>query len=214
MNALCMVSLSGSLRVTAVVAPVAAYFLILGLLNSRFRPQLLTARLDFALLVTPLVPLVLIPVLEYIGTVAGLVVACVAMLAAFVLLAPGRGEWVIYNMPVGQGRRAVRRAFERAVAADVREAGDDLENADSTARVEISSFPLLRNLSVALRGGDEALRRRLESELSAEVGTVEARTSPMAVALLLVATGMLVLPLTLVAPRAGEIVRLLTDLLP
>lgn len=214
MNSLGMVSLSSSLRVTAVVAPVAVYFLILGLLNSRRRPQLLTARLDFALLVLPLCPLLLIPVVEYVGTVVALLVACGVLLAAGFLLAPRRTDWVIYNMPVRQGRRAVRRAFERAVGGGVNEAGDILASADGTSRVEISGFPLLRNLSVGLRGAEEPLVRRFESALGEEVGSVQARTSPMAVALLLVATGMLVMPLTLVAPRAAEIVRLLTDLLP
>ena len=37
-----------SMRIVTVVMPVAVYFLILGLLNSRRHPQLLTGRRDFA----------------------------------------------------------------------------------------------------------------------------------------------------------------------
>jgi hypothetical protein len=212
MNALNMVNLGGSLRITIVVVPVAAYFLILGLLNSRRRPQLLSGRLDFALLVLPLSPLLLLPVMEYLGP-AALLMGAGVLAAGGMLLLPGRADWVIYNMPVEAGRRAVRRAFERA-GGEVRTDGDDLELTCGDARVEVSSFPLLRNLSVKLRSADEPLARRFEAALAGEVGSAPAETSPTAVALLLVATGMLVMPLTLIAPQAGEIVRLLTDLLP
>ncbi len=56
---------------------------------------------------------------------------------------------------------------------------------------------------------DSVLARILELSLQ----TVSAETSPSAVALLLVATAMLLAPLTLMANHAGEIVRILTDLL-
>jgi len=57
--------LSASLRVAAVVVPVAVYFLVLGLLNSRRHPQLLRARRDFLLLIAALCPLFVLPVLEW-----------------------------------------------------------------------------------------------------------------------------------------------------
>ena len=214
MNALSMVNLGSSLQITVVVVPVAVYFLILGLLNSRPRPQLLTGRLDFALLVLPLSPLLLLPVMQYLGSAAALLAGAAALAAVGVLLAPPRANWVIYNMPVEAGRRAVRRAFEQAAGQRARPAGGDLELAGRDARVEITSFPLLRNLSVRLRAGDRPLAWRFAAALADEVGCVRAETHPSAVALLLVATGMLVMPLTLIAPQAGEIVRLLTDLLP
>ena len=53
--------LGSTVRVATVVVPVAVYFLILGLLNSRRRPQMLSGRLDFALMITALSPLFLVP---------------------------------------------------------------------------------------------------------------------------------------------------------
>ncbi|MGC9454590.1 MAG: hypothetical protein ACP5HU_06970 [Phycisphaerae bacterium] len=213
MNMLGAVSLSGSLRITVVVAPVAVYFLILGLLNSRRRPQLLTARLDLLLLLVPLSPLVLLPVLEYLGTAAALATGGV-LAGAGVFLTRGRAEWVIYNMPDAAGRRAVSRAFEQVCGCESRQCDSGLEAPVGDLRVEISSFPLLRNLTVRLKGGDEVQERWFEAALTERLTGVHAETSPTAVALLLVATGMLVMPLMLIAPRAGEIVRLLGDLLP
>ena len=52
---------------------------------------------------------------------------------------------------------------------------------------------------------DRALAGRME--------LLSAQTTPMAMAMLLVATTMLVAPLAMVAPRAVEIVRILTGLL-
>lgn len=213
MDLLSAVSLSGSLRVTVVVAPVAVYFLILGLLNSRRSPQLLTARLDLLLLLVPLSPLVVLPVLEYLGIVAAVVTVGVLAVAGAVITRDRR-EWVIYNMPDAAGRDAVRRALVQAGGCDVQQRNDGLEAADGGPRVEISSFPLLRNLTVRLKDADETQVRLFEIALTERLTGVRAETSPTAVALLLVATGMLVMPLTLVAPRAGEIVRLLGDLLP
>ena len=80
--------------------------------------------------------------------------------------------------------------------------------------VDLSAFRMLRNVTVRLRGGDEMLARRFEAGLERELSAVRVEAAPMAVAMLLVAVAMMVTPLTLVAHRADEIVRLLTDLLP
>jgi len=201
-------------RVTAVVVPVAVYFLLLGLLNSRRHPQLLTGRRDFALLVVALGPLFVLPALAALGPSLGsaaLVVA--AMATAVLLLAPGRGSWVVYNVPSAQGREAVARALGRlGLPAEPFAGGFRL--GENGPVVQISDFPLLRNVTVRLRGGGPELARRFESALGGVLAEVHAETSPMAVSLLLVATAMLVTPLGMVAHRAGEIVRLLTGLLP
>ncbi|MGB2822184.1 MAG: hypothetical protein WBF17_14465, partial [Phycisphaerae bacterium] len=62
-----MPDLGVSLRIATVVVPVALYFLVLGLLNSRPRPQLLRGRRDFALLIVALSPLFVLPVLHWAG---------------------------------------------------------------------------------------------------------------------------------------------------
>ena len=56
-----------SAEIATVVVPVAVYFLVLGLLNSRPHPQLLSGRLDFALLTAAISPLFAVPVLRYFG---------------------------------------------------------------------------------------------------------------------------------------------------
>ena len=202
-----------SVQIVTVVAPVAVYFLVLGLLNSRRRPQLLTGRQDFALLITALSPLPLLPLLSWLGATPLTALACVAALGAGVLLAGPRGNsWVIYHLSTHTARRAVAEALASlGEAPEPCEDGFALPQSDAT--VDIRSFSLLQNVTVVFRGADRALARRFGAALSRSLADVEAETSPAAVALLVVATAMLVAPLALVAHRAPEIVRLLTDLL-
>jgi len=205
-------SLSIAVHVALVAVPVAVYFLVLGMLNSRQRPQLLTARQDFALLVGALAPLLLIPAQQAMGWnpwAWGAAGAGAAALAA--LLAPRRGRWVIYNMSAQGACRLVVAALEQAgwqvqVQADVLELGAD-------RRVRLSGFALLRNDSVQAEGLDGVQEQALHQALASQLEAAEALPHPMAAAMLLVAAFMLCAPLALVAREAPEIVRLISDLL-
>ncbi|MFP4053155.1 MAG: hypothetical protein ACLFV7_04750 [Phycisphaerae bacterium] len=80
--------------------------------------------------------------------------------------------------------------------------------------MEVSAFPLLRNVSVKLSDADPALARELEETLHGQLCRETAETPPTAVAMILAATAMLVAPLALFASNgAVEMVRVLTDLL-
>ena len=201
-----------SLRVATVVVPVALYFLILGLLNSRPRPQLLRGRHDFAMLLVALCPLFVLPVLSWSGgSWAALAAVAAAVGAGLVLLSPPAASWVVYNILPCEAAEAVRQAL-RLANVEFRPGDGGFDLGDGSA-VRLSSFPLLRNVSVRLTGADPDVSRRFERALAERLGTVAAETTPMAMALLLVATAMLVAPLAMAAPRAAEIVRMLTGML-
>jgi len=201
-----------SFRLVAGVAPVGLYFLILGLLNSRRHPQLLTGRQDSALLVAALGPVFVFPVVHYLGasmwTLAGVMGI---LIAAALLLGPRNASWVVYNLTVEQARRAVAQALDLA-GQDARGQGKRFKLSGG-GEVRLSGFGLLRNVSIRLHGRDRRTAREFEDALSQTLGRARVETTPMAVSLLLVATAMLVVPLTLVAHQAGDIVRILTDLL-
>ncbi len=196
-----------------VVVPVAVYFLVLGLLNSRRTPQLLSARVDFAILLGALSPLLVIPALQYVtASPAALALAAGAAAAAVGLLLPRGSGWVVYNIPHDLARRLVREALAE-LAIPQEETDDGFALADGAA-VRLNAFPLLRNVSIRLTGPVGDLPHRLPHALALRLADTPVEASPMAVSLLLVATGMLVAPLALLAQRAPEIVRLLTQLLP
>jgi len=206
--------LGPSLRIATVVVPVAIYFLVLGLLNSRQHPQLLSGRRDFALMIASLCPLFMVPALEFAGCSPLALAAVAAVLGgAIAVLAPRGANWVIYNLPSSQAKTAVAQTLQ-AMGLEFSRCEGGFDLARQGAFVHLSGFSLLRNVSIRLGGGGEDLARRFEAELSRTLSGLSAETSPMAVALLLVATAMLVAPLTLVAHRVPEIVRILTDLLP
>ncbi len=202
------------LRLAAVLVPVAVYFLVLGLLNSRRHPQLLRARHDFLLLIVAMSPMVLLPAAGRSALAGLIVVLAGGLIAALVWVITPRGpHWVIYNVHRGQAHDAVRQAL-KAMGQTVRATPERFERIDHAVSVDIGVFPLLRNVSVRIRGpkADE-LAEDFEHQLAASLQAVSVEPSPMAISLLLVATAMLVAPLTLLAPRAGQIVRLMTDLL-
>ena len=205
-----------ALRVASVIAPVAMYFLILGLLNSRRRPQILSGRLDFTLLIGALCPLLIVPALHAVGVSAisvGLAIA--AVVCAISVLAPSSGSWVIYNVSPPQAKRGIRLAL-RGMGQKWRMDGDAFVLDSRQGRIHVSSFPMLRNVTIRFSGcreQEQKLSDRLGRELSSVLSGMSAETEPAAAALLLVATVMMLVPLAFMANHAGEIVRILTDLL-
>jgi len=204
-----------AMQAAAAAVPVAVYFLILGLLNSRPHPQLLRARRDFAILVGALCPLFVLPAVAWAGTSpAALAALAAAGAAAVAVLAPPRRSWVVYNVTAHQALRAVEEAL-RAAAIPHRRDGQTFRLDEGRAGLTLAPFPLLRNVSLRLqgdRGGD--LAGRFERAMARRLETIPVETAPMTMALLLVATGMLAAPLALMAPRVPEIVRLIGGILP
>ncbi|MEI7838116.1 MAG: hypothetical protein WCK05_17070, partial [Planctomycetota bacterium] len=58
------------LRLVTILIPLGVYFLLLGVLNSRRHPQLLSGRRDFTLLLAAFSPMLLLPVLSALAVPA------------------------------------------------------------------------------------------------------------------------------------------------
>ncbi|RPI59765.1 MAG: hypothetical protein EHM48_08370, partial [Planctomycetaceae bacterium] len=115
---LAMENLGFAMRLTTVVAPVGIYFLVLGLLNSRRHPQLLSGRQDFSLLFISLSLLFLLPLASYVGlSMTGAVLLALALAAVVFFLSPQDRMWVIYNLPRMEARSAIARSL-RAMNVD------------------------------------------------------------------------------------------------
>jgi hypothetical protein len=210
---LCTVESGAGIQIAAVAAPVALYFLVLGLLNTRRRPQLVRGRVDFLLLVAALAPLAICPLAAWVGSSpVALVAGAAAAMAATWLLSPPRGSWVIYNIAPADAVSVVERALRRAGLEFTREPGEQAFRLDR-GQIRLSGFTLLRNVSIRAVGCDGRACDLFERALAEHVVRLTARTTPAAMAMLLVATAMLVAPLAMVAPKAVELVRILTGLL-
>ncbi|MBN1556360.1 MAG: hypothetical protein JXA11_16590 [Phycisphaerae bacterium] len=214
MTLLGMEQIETSLRIVTSVAPVALYFLLLGILNTRRHPQLLSGRQDSALLTLALSPLAITPVMHWLGGGLPTALACGGALAGGVwLLSPKGRTWVIYNLPASNVRRTAQDIL-RSMNVETRSTQTGLRFEKGDGRLEVSYFPVLRNVTLRLLGADETLWNQFESRLHERLQRVETEPSPMAVTLLLLATAMIVAPLSLMVHHAPEIVRLLNDLLP
>ncbi|HUU22340.1 MAG TPA: hypothetical protein VM389_07360 [Phycisphaerae bacterium] len=205
----------GVLGNTAIVTvPLAIYFLLLGLLNTRSRPQIVSSRLDFIVLNACLFPVVCVPALSLVARSPAASAAILAAAgAAVALLAPARWSgWTIYNISVPEALRAVERALHDA-GEPFRRHGRTLRLTASDATVSLRPVPLLRNVSIAVEGPDAAMvGRRMDAVLSGELARIPARPTAAGVTLVLAATVLLIAPLGLFADRMPEMVRLIADL--
>ena len=205
-------NLEMTVRVATVVVPVALYFLILGLLNTRRTPQILGGRLDFGLLIAAMSPLLIVPVLHAVGvSAASVAAACGVMACGILLLAPRGQTWVVYNVSEGEAERAVASAL-RALGCTWRQSGGVFSIDGGGETVRVTHFPLLRNVSVRFDGG-EVRGAAFARVLARALARVPAEPSVMAVALLVMAMVMMVAPLAMMANQAGEIVRIVTGML-
>lgn len=213
MSILGLEQLDISMRVVTIVGPIALYFMLLGLLNTRRNPQMLTGRQDFAMLLVAISPLALQPMVHYLGGGTAVVVGCAIMIIGTIWRLSPRGRtFVIYNLPRQQGLEIVLKSLE-SIGFQGKLTPRGIELPQDKGIVHIDSFPLLRNFSLRLTGGCAETWGAFEENLAHRLGKIQATPTPMAVTLLLIATGMIIAPTVLMIHHAPEIVRILTDLL-
>ena len=205
--------LASAIRIASVVVPVALYFLLLGLLNSRRKPQLLTGQQDFGLLMAALCPLFVLPILTTIGiTLWTVLIALGASVGGVMVLMPRGRAWVVYNLPSNQIRKVIAQAAA-SMGEAVEQVGGGFRFVGTDGAIEIGGFAMLRNVSIRLINVSEEFSQSFEVALNRRLSQESVETSPAAVSLLLVATAMLVVPTTLMVHRVPEIVRIISDLL-
>lgn len=202
-------------QVAAVVAPLVAYFFFLGLLNSQKTPQIISARTDFIVLNVAFFPALFMPVLNYIGaSVPTLLIVLAGVIVVVMVLAPARkGNWVIYNITLPEALRAAGRALQ-AMGEGFEHRGRRITLRRSDVIITFASMPLLRNVSVSVKGADvKTFHEKFEPMFTEQLTAITTTASPMAVTFLLIATAMMVAPLGFLADRVPEMVRLISDLL-
>ena len=174
------VNLTLALNVAALAVPAAVYFLVLGMLNSRPRPQLLRAATDFHLMVAAMSPVLILPALGYLGLSAGSVIGVAAIALAVGLLGAPRGYgWVIYNITPAQAAPLI---------------ADALAEAGAGVKAKQHALPWLKNVTVKLCQADADTARRFEQALARSVGRCRTVPAPLAMVMLLLSTAVLAVP--------------------
>ena len=200
---------------------IAAYFIYLGMLNTRSRPWLVNARLDFSVLVMSFTPLLIIP-LRYIMSHLGLAGWLLPVAVAGVIVLSGRslGGWVIYNVTRHQAQSLLRRSLE-SLGVQFSEKSGGLgpevlfEVPAAGLEIRLSGFTPLRNVTIHLRVNPQkateqtrALARELEKALRRQLAPMEASPQLSGASFLAVGSVMILLPVIILANQMPTMVQL------
>ncbi|MEE8169879.1 MAG: hypothetical protein V3T70_04965 [Phycisphaerae bacterium] len=192
------------------VAPIALYFVTLGLVNSHGRPLRISQRSDFIALATVSVPLLVWPVPALIiGHAWGaLLAAAVLSVVGFSRWLPSRDRgWVIYNISEAAGRRILD-----AAARDVGLRGGwhgQCWREDSGRTVfEYGALTVLRNVSVELRpdGGSHApFHEALAAAVDRRLERIHQLPSTAGACLLTIGVALITVPLWILGRHAPDV---------
>ena len=206
------------LKVVLYIAPVAVYFLALGVVNSQAQPVLVNARADFQLLTLVFIPLLVwpIPYLVVHGQWWGLLAGVALAAGGFWRLLPGSTSgWVLYNVSPDDGWRMLERAAAEMGWASRRSDGG-LEGPAAGLRVEVASFALLRNASfriVAPNGIELDGFNRLGRALQRQVERKSLLPSMTGGCLMLLGASLMIVPLWLMSRHIQAIVEIVQRIL-
>jgi len=204
------------LKVAMNIAPVALYFIILGLVNSQSRVHVVSVRRDWLGLMLVFFPVLMWPVLwlSSAGWVLWAALALVFGVSVVFLAAPSKWSgWVVYNCD----RERVRRELELALKGlglGCQDGEDRLAVPDRGAELEISEFRLLRNVTVNVNGGDREFSDQVGRALERRMTGLETEPGFSAVGMLVSGTVLLILPLSMMVDHIDAFVKVVSDLIP
>ncbi len=200
------------------VAPIALYFLILGLINSHSRPWIVTSRSDFLALTSVLMPVLLWPVPDFIRAqlnfplFAGLLAAVVAFV--YMLPKPNTG-FVVYNVAESRCLKLLAQTL-RELDLSGRWEGREWHSDSTALSIEVRKFSLLRNVTLHFDVQNESDRDRVPQighALNVRLQTVAQLPSPMGAGLVLLGVGLMILPMWMVGRHIHDLVDAVSYLL-
>jgi hypothetical protein len=193
-------------RLAMALVPLAAYVLLLGLLNLRRRPFLTSGGCDLAALGVALSGLMFVGPLELFRPEAAtsslgnyiwlfLMLFYWLLLVLVVLLA--RPRLVIYNISAEELHPVLAEAVSRLDPAG-RWAGNNLSLPGLGVQLHLDSLDIMRNVSLVASGGRQNLDgwRRLARELGRPLSSMRVKANPRAIGLLIVSLALLAVSVT------------------
>lgn len=201
------------------VAPVAIYFLTLGLVNSHARPWMVSSRSDFVSLTVVLIPLLIwpLPALAYGRQWWLLIAAAVAVALMFRRMLPDRrAGYVVYNIAENRCRSLVADAIA-SLGLRGEWTGTTWRSADGRWAIVLGAFAPLRNVTLHFESAAddtaahiwiERLREAVDSRLSA----VSQAPSTMGACLVMLGLGLMLIPMWMVTRHIDDLVDAMSHL--
>ncbi|HVP10380.1 MAG TPA: hypothetical protein VMV94_04235 [Phycisphaerae bacterium] len=199
------------------VAPVALYFLALGLVNSHSRPYLISRRADFVALTSVLVPILLWPVPGFVHSGYWWVLLIAAGLAAatFAWMLPKTDDgFVIYNITESRCMRLLDDALTATGLSGSWESKTWRSDCGTMA-IHVRGFALLRNVTLHIeKTGPRAARLypTLAAQLQHRLSNVAQLPSTMGAGLVLVGLALMILPMWTVSRHIDDLVDAMSHL--
>jgi hypothetical protein len=189
------------LRLAIALVPLAAYCLVLGILNARRRPYLTSGGADLATLGAALTGLVLIGPVELFrpdlasaeyGNYIWLFLLVFYWLCLWLVVLLARPRLVVYNIS-GEELRPILAETARSIDPQARWAGDGLSLPTLGVQLHVETFEIMRHVSVIASGDKQDLAgwRRLSGELFLKLEPLNVASNPRALGLVLVGIGLM-----------------------
>ena len=199
------------------VAPIALYFLALGLVNSHSRPYLLSRRADFVALTSVLVPVLLwaVPGFVNAGYWWALLIAGGLVGATFAWMLPKTDDgFVIYNIAESRCERLLEDSLAAMHLSGCWE-GKTWHSDCGTMAIHVRGFALLRNVTLHIeKTGPRAARLfpTLAAQMQHRISNVAQLPSTMGAGLVLVGLALLILPMWTVSRHIDDLVDAMSHL--
>lgn len=176
------------LRLAIALVPLAAYMLLLALVNVRRRPFVTTGGCDLAALGAALSGLVLIGPIELFrpenasaefGGYVWIFMLVFYWLWVWLAVLVARPRLVVYNISAEELRPVIAEAARR-VDPQARWAGDSLSLPTVGVALHLESFEIMRNAALKSSGGKQNLGgwKKLSAELRNELATIRVGRNP------------------------------------
>ena len=189
------------LRLAIAFVPLAAYCLVLGILNARRRPFLTSGGADLAALGAALTGLVLIGPIELFrpekasaefGSYVWLFLVVFYWLCLWLTALVARPRLVVYNIS-GDELRPILAETARIIDAQARWAGDSLSLPNLGVQLHVESFEIMRHVSLIASGEKQDLAgwRHLAGELFQRLEPLRVAPNPRALGIVLLAIALM-----------------------
>jgi hypothetical protein len=208
-------------RLAIALVPVAAYVLLLGLLNLGRRPFLTSGGCDVAALGVALSGLMFAGPLELFrpeaatrsfGNYIWLFMVLFYWLSLVLLVLLARPRLVIYNISAEELHPILAETANRLDPTG-RWAGNNLSLPGLGVQLHLDSLDIMRNVSLVASGGRQNLDgwRRLARELGRSLSKMRVKANPRAVGLLVVSLALFVICVTHLLIHPAELVQAMND---
>ena len=208
-------------RLAIAFVPLAAYALLLGLINLRRRPFVTTGGSDLTALGVALTGLVFVGPMELFrpeaataqfGNYIWLFLLVFYWLWILLLVLVSRPRLVIYNISTEELHSVLAETAGR-MDPDARWGGNHLTLPNLGVHLHLDSLDIMRNVTLASSGSRQNLDgwRRLARELSTALGSIRVKSNPRAISLLLVSLLLLALSITQMWSHPAELTQAMRE---